>query len=169
MSITAFAPLLTRNKACAEPDILYDGRMQSHSDQLKALYYGELGRRSHEAMLTKVRSGAPSGRVPLGYAPSRIADSLTTDILKAPYIIEAFEKVAGGDSLRTVLSHVTRLGLTSGSGKPLSLSTLQHLLHNPFYCGMIRYKGELFQGNHEPLVSKTLFDRVQKGLRKRRC
>jgi site-specific DNA recombinase len=143
--------------------------MQSHRDHLKTLYYSELGRRAGEAMRDKVLSGLPSGRIPLGYAPSLKGDGLTIDILKAPYLIEAFEMVAGGGPLREVLARVTRLGLTSAKGNPLSLSTLQHLLRNPFYCGLVRYKGELFPGSHEPLVSKTLFDRAQKGLRKRRC
>jgi hypothetical protein len=130
--------------------------MKSHRDQIKALYYGELGRRADEAMLAKVRGGLPSGRIPLGYTSGLKDGSLTIDILKAPHLIEAFEMVAGGGSLRAVLAHVTCLGLTSARGKTLSLSTLQHLLRNPFYCGKIRYKGELFQGSHEPLVSRTL-------------
>lgn len=143
--------------------------MQPRPDELKALYYGELGKRAGEAMLAKVRGGAPSGRIPLGYTSKKKGGGTTVDILKAPCVIEAFEKVAGGDSLRNVLAHVTRLGLVSGRSKPLSLSTLQHLLRNPFYCGVIRYKGELFQGSHEPLVSQTLFDHTQRSLRKRRC
>jgi hypothetical protein len=143
--------------------------MQPDHEQAKAAYYEELGKRAGEAMLEKVRGGAPSGRIPLGYTSDLKDGSLTADILKAPHLIEAFEKVADGDWLRAVLAHITRLGLTSAKDRPLSLSTLQHLLRNPFYCGMIRYKGELFHGSHEPLVSRTLFDRVQRSLRKRRC
>jgi site-specific DNA recombinase len=62
-----------------------------------------------------------------------------------------------------------KLGLASGRNRPLNLSTLQNLLRNPFYCGRIRYKDELFRGGHEPLVSRALFDRVQRGLKNRRC
>ena len=37
------------------------------------------------------------------------------------------------------------------------------MLHNPFYIGLIRLKrtGEYFPGIHEPLITKSQFDRVQ--------
>jgi hypothetical protein len=37
---------------------------------------------------------------------------------------------------------------------------------NEFYTGMIRIRRteEVFAGNHQPLVAKSLFDRVQSGL-----
>jgi len=65
----------------------------------KTIYYEELGRRADEAMRAKVRDGQPSGRVPLGYARNSSGD-LTVDVRKAPCIIEAFELVARGSSLR---------------------------------------------------------------------
>lgn len=43
---------------------------------------------------------------------------------------------------------------------------LEHLLKNPFYYGMIRFKEHLFRGVHEPLVSKELFDKVQIAFKK---
>ena len=40
---------------------------------------------------------------------------------------------------------------------------MSRILHNPFYMGIMQVgtTGETFEGNHEPLVSKALFDRVQ--------
>jgi hypothetical protein len=53
------------------------------------------------------------------------------------------------------------------TGKPIRGAALSDLLNNPFYIGIIRLKrtGEAFQGAHEPLIPKTLFDRVQRVLR----
>jgi len=45
--------------------------------------------------------------------------------------------------------------------KALSKSNYQYILKNPIYCGLIRYNGELYEGKHEPIVAKKLFDRVQ--------
>jgi hypothetical protein len=142
--------------------------MKQKNKQALAQHCADLGSLAEEAMLEKVLHGMPSGRIPLGYVRSLSKDGIEIDILKAPCIMEAFEKVAHGASLRETLAHVTRLGLTSNTGKPLHLSSLQSMLKNPFYCGLIRYKGGFFQGAHDPLVSKTLFDRVQMSLRKRR-
>jgi site-specific DNA recombinase len=32
------------------------------------------------------------------------------------------------------------------------------MIHNPFYYGVMESKGKLYQGNHEPLISKKLHD-----------
>jgi site-specific DNA recombinase len=38
---------------------------------------------------------------------------------------------------------------------------LARLLHHPYYTGMLRWKGALYQGNQDPLVSQETFDMVQ--------
>ncbi len=63
---------------------------------------------------------------------------------------------------------VNRLGLTARTNRPLARSQYYRILQNPIYCGIIRYNDELYDGKHEPLVSKELFDRVQRILRERR-
>jgi hypothetical protein len=35
------------------------------------------------------------------------------------------------------------------------------MLKNPVYYGLIRYKGELYEGKHEPIITKALFDKCQ--------
>ena len=54
-------------------------------------------------------------------------------------------------------------GLRARTGQPLALDALSRLLHNPFYIGLIRIARtqEMFEGVHQPLVSKRIFDRVQ--------
>jgi hypothetical protein len=46
----------------------------------------------------------------------------------------------------------------------LSVSMVQCILQNPFYYGVFRYNGELWQGKHEPMIAKKLFDKCQKVL-----
>jgi hypothetical protein len=41
------------------------------------------------------------------------------------------------------------------------------MLSNPFYYGHFRYKGEIYQGIHEPLISKATFDKVAAVLNRR--
>ena len=35
------------------------------------------------------------------------------------------------------------------------------MLRNPYYTGVLTYKGEYFAGRHEPIVDQDLFDRTQ--------
>ncbi|MFQ6028514.1 MAG: recombinase family protein, partial [Dehalococcoidia bacterium] len=44
-------------------------------------------------------------------------------------------------------------------------ASVRGILHNPFYMGMVKYKGQLFAGQHEALVSKEVFDLVEVTLR----
>jgi DNA invertase Pin-like site-specific DNA recombinase len=53
------------------------------------------------------------------------------------------------------------------SGKPLSLSNVYTITTNHFYYGTFEYpkgSGRWFQGKHTPIISKDLFDDVQKQL-----
>lgn len=47
------------------------------------------------------------------------------------------------------------------------MSGLPVILNNPFYIGLIRLRrtGETLPGGHQPLITKSLFDRVQSTLR----
>ena len=49
----------------------------------------------------------------------------------------------------------------------LSLSGMHRLLNNPFYTGLILWKGELYEGKHEPVVSMEDFEEIQKILKRR--
>ena len=40
-------------------------------------------------------------------------------------------------------------------------------MQNPFYYGLIRYNGEFFEGKHEPIITKKLFDEVQEVMKKK--
>jgi hypothetical protein len=48
--------------------------------------------------------------------------------------------------------------------KPLELSGIGSILKHPYYMGVIRYGGKEFEGRHEPLISASLFKRVQQML-----
>lgn len=46
-------------------------------------------------------------------------------------------------------------------GKPLSRSAIYRIFSEPFYAGQFRYRGTLYEGVHEPMVTREEFDRVQ--------
>lgn len=60
---------------------------------------------------------------------------------------------------------MTEMGLVSRSGKPFALSLFHKMLRSPTYCGLILYRGELYEGKHEPLITRELYDSVQVALR----
>ena len=66
----------------------------------------------------------------------------------------------GKYGLRGLLKIMTEKGLVSRSGKPMGVSGLHAALTNPFYCGQVRWGGELMEGGHERLVSCKTFKQV---------
>jgi len=101
---------------------------------------------------------------PLGYLDRGKGKAKDIDPVMAPVVAKAFELYATQQySLHRLLAEVNRMGLRNRQGAAISLTGLSTVLNNPFYMGLVCVKrtGELFPGAHRPLVSKSLFDRVQ--------
>ncbi|KKQ25556.1 MAG: Resolvase [Candidatus Roizmanbacteria bacterium GW2011_GWC2_37_13] len=80
----------------------------------------------------------------------------------APLIRKMFEFYATGDySIKKLAKTIHEEGLRSPMGNRLANSRIHSLLQDPFYIGKIRWNDEIYEGKHEPLISKELFDKVQ--------
>jgi len=103
--------------------------------------------------------GAPVGYLDQGGGKPKIPDPAT-----APFVRQAFELYATrAYSLHALRDELVNRGFRRSSSRSLQVSSLSHLLNNPFYTGVIRLKttGETFRGVHEPLVSVAMYERVQ--------
>ncbi len=52
------------------------------------------------------------------------------------------------------------MGLRNRAGNPIALSRLAELLKNKIYLGKVVWHGVEYDGIHEPLVTRELFDPV---------
>jgi hypothetical protein len=67
------------------------------------------------------------------------------------------------ERLTSLLEAMTKAGLVGGKmRRTLRLSSVRHLLENPFYCGAFYHKGVLHQGSHAPMISKKTWDDIQR-------
>jgi site-specific recombinase/resolvase len=48
---------------------------------------------------------------------------------------------------------------------PWNYRAVRTILDNPVYCGYNQYLGEIYKGNHEPIISKETYDKTQKELK----
>jgi len=119
-------------------------------------------------MKEALKQGRWVWRAPLGYenGRSRLRPSLTPDPVVAPLIRQAFELYANhGRDRRSLLRSLDALGLRARTGRSLTAQSLHNLLRNPVYAGRIRSSmGDEQLGDFEPLVSESLFLRVQSRL-----
>ncbi len=109
----------------------------------------------------KVKDGIWPQMSPLGYVNVK-GKGIIPDILTTPFIKKAFEAYATGNfTLRQIREKINELGLKTKSNKELSISNYQQILKNPIFTGLMRYNGEIYEGKHEPIITKKLFDTAQ--------
>lgn len=88
---------------------------------------------------------------------------LEIEPVRGPLVAHVFEWYARGD---VSLKKVTRLAGENGLTHPrahrrLAKSEIHRILRNPIYAGDFLWKGKRYEGNHQPLISKILFETVQ--------
>ncbi len=113
----------------------------------------------------KCEFGIRPGLAPIGYTNVLKANRISTveqDTQRAPIIKEIFEKVAyQGYSGRMVKKWLDDIDFRTKSGCRMPLSKVYVALQNPFYYGEFQYGDKWYKGTHKPLISKTLFEKVQ--------
>jgi len=129
-------------------------------------YVDNLSENIKRGIRQKLKNGLWPQMAPLGYLNDRNTKSIIVDKNKAKLIKTAFELYSTGNySLRRLCETINSLGLLGRKNKMLSISNYQYFLKNPFYCGLIRYNSELYEGKHEPIIAKKLFDKVQETMK----
>jgi len=120
-------------------------------------YYQNTGILAKRAVRRKVLRGGYPGCAPLGYKNEVIAGKhvIVPDAEKAPLVREAFALHAQGRTLQQIIAELTPKGLVSRNGKPLGVSSLHLILHNPVYRGYVSYEDLLIAGNHIPLIGES--------------
>ncbi len=131
-------------------------------------YVDSLSENTKRGLRQKVRRGEFPGRAILGYINDVRLKRVVVDKERKDIVREAFELYAKGDSrLEDISSFFKDNGITSRYGKPLKRDTISRILSSSFYVGLFKYNKEIYEGKHEPIVSKSTFDQVQMVLKQR--
>ncbi len=139
-------------------------------------YSDNLGAEVTKGMLEKVKQGGWPHQAPLGYKNVREGTRniaiVVLDPDTAPYVKQAFELYATGNySLDDIRDFFFDKGVRNRNGTPgpLALDTIRNIFNNPFFYGTIRYRGAEYPGEHKPLISRQLWEKVQVQLDDRRA
>ncbi|MDV4829854.1 recombinase family protein [Enterococcus faecium] len=89
------------------------------------------------------------GLIPYGYRYDPETNELKRFKEEADEIVSMFEMVAAGYSLTKVADKFNTYD-----------STVKRRIENELYIGKIRFDNELFDGKHEPIIEKELFDKA---------
>jgi len=127
-------------------------------------YIDNLSENIKRGIRQKLRRGELPSLAPVGYLNELRHHTIVKDPERWQAVKKMFEAYATGEKTLEDLQKLSlSLGLVSRrTGKALVLARIDHMLRNPFYYGVFNHKGELYQASHEPIISKKLFDEVQR-------
>lgn len=123
---------------------------------------------------TRVEMGLWPGMAPVGYLNQKLMDKkcqIIQDPERAPIVKQMFEKVAyekwSGRKVYTWLKF--ELNFKTVGKHNMALGGLHRMLVNPIYYGVFEYpkkSGNWYQGKHEPIITKELFDKTVQQLKR---
>ncbi|GAB4286026.1 MAG: hypothetical protein Kow0081_4050 [Candidatus Dojkabacteria bacterium] len=134
-------------------------------------YSANLGHEVKKGIMQKVKNGWWPNNAPLGYENygAKHDRKIRPREDARKHIIRAFKLFSTGEySISSLSDELRDSGFKSNNGQLVSRSKIGKMLKNPIYYGEFLWKGELYKGKHEPLISKELFDSIQKILKNRR-
>lgn len=124
-------------------------------------YIRELSANVKRGNRAKLKKGEWPGPAPIGYINNRVDKTIGVDKTRAAFIAKAYELYStGGYSLKDLSNLLYKQGFRTRPGKKVFRSELQRIFRNPFYCGIMRREEKYYQGNHQPIISQTLFNQV---------
>lgn len=126
-------------------------------------YVDNLAENTKRGLRQKVRRGEYPSKAPLGYINDLRTKSIVVDKRLAPIVRQAFELYAKNNSTYEDISDFFAMHGMKPNGKTAKFKKdrIRRILANPFYYGHFLYTGEMYEGKHEPIISKNLFDKVQ--------
>ena len=124
-------------------------------------YSANLSEEVRKGQLEKAEQGFyPGGPVPIGdmnVTNGHGRKAVEIDEQRAPLVRKIFELYATGKySIQQIGKKARSLGLTyRKSGRPIPNGTIHKILRRRFYMGEFDWKGNIYQGQHEPLVGRS--------------
>jgi len=134
-----------------------------------------IGERIRDKMAASKRRGKYMGGVPpLGYDVDREAKKLVVNPKETKLVRHIFKRFLSLGSVTKLARELNENGHTTKSwmtakgklraGRPWNKSHLYRLLNNPILISQVSHKGETYPGEHEAIIEKSLWGKVQKKL-----
>ncbi len=116
----------------------------------------------------KLRRGEWLNLAPFGYVNNPKTRNIEHHPTKAKVVRLAFDEfVKGEHRFESLAKFLAEYGVTTRHGTPLAKASIQRMLSNVAYIGLVKHKGETHDGCFPPIVPLQLFEAVQKILKRR--
>jgi site-specific DNA recombinase len=132
-------------------------------------YTNNLSEEVRKGQKEKLAQGWLPTKPPLGYKTIGEKGHKThTPDERAPFIRKMFELYSTGNYSTPALVEVMyKEGLRNRENKKVGKSRLYDLLADPFYCGKMKWNGQVLPAKHQSIITKDLFEAVQEKLNRK--
>lgn len=129
-------------------------------------YVRQLGDNVKRSQEQCIKNGQWISKAPYGYKNVTLPSGLKNieiDPEQSPFVVKIFGLYAqGNNSFQTVALKMREQNFAKTSrGKSITARTVELILKNPFYMGMMSIKGQLHPHKYPTLISEQIFNRVQ--------
>ena len=129
-------------------------------------YSAELSEKVVRGMTENVLKGKYNGgTIPIGFKVDE-EKFFQVDPLKAPFVVEAFQRYNDGATMKELMNWLNDSGVTTNRNQKFTYNSVQKLLTNKRYIGENRFKDIVMPDSIPAIVDKDLFEEVQQKIKK---
>ena len=129
-------------------------------------YSAELSEKVVRGMTENVLKGKYNGgTVPIGFEVDE-EKFFQIDPLKAPFVVEAFQRYNDGATMKELMNWLNDSGVTTNRNQKFTYNSVQKLLTNKRYIGENHFKDIVMPDSIPAIVDKDLFEEVQQKIKK---
>ena len=131
-------------------------------------YVRQLSENTARGLRQKARNGDFPSLAPFGYINNPVIKKIAIHKKNAKLVKKMFELYATGSvRLENLAMILEKSDILSKNNNRVHVSRIAHIITNPIYYGHFRHAGEIYEGKHEPIISKALFDKANSVLQGR--
>lgn len=151
----------------------YSGVMEAIYESFAEAYSINLGQEVRKGMTEKALRGEPQTAPPFGYRLEN--KQFYPHETEAPLVRQIFTRFSDGEGLFQIAKWLNAQGITTHRGTAFENRTIEYILRNPVYIGMLRWNPKrrsrrdyddpdilTVRGKHEPIIDEPLWNAVQK-------
>ena len=129
-------------------------------------YSAELSEKVVRGMTENVLKGKYNGgTIPIGFKVDE-EKFFQIDPLKAPFVVEAFQRYNDGATMKELMNWLNDSGVTTNRNQKFTYNSVQKLLTNKRYIGENHFKDIVMPDSIPSIVDKDLFEEVQLKIKK---
>lgn len=110
------------------------------------------------------KGSKPCGSAPIGYKWED--NNIVIDWNNNLIVEDIFKAYVELKSLAKLQAYCTDKGYRTTQGKEFSKQALKNIINNDFYIGIVTYADKKVNGEHQPIISKELYDMANQILTK---